>query len=167
MNTTKTNTEKNSISQDKEIDYKDLYIRTLADYQNLQRRSLEEKRAIAKQASNEMLLKILHIYHSAKAGLKFNEKGAKILYNAFVKFLNENNIEIINDEFFANKTNNKFSEDWAVAISVKTPDEDNLFPELETEELDNRIYSVVEDGFYDTVTGKVISYAKVIVYKVN
>lgn len=167
MNTTKTNTEKNSISQDKEIDYKDLYIRTLADYQNLQRRSLEEKRVIASQASNDMLLKILHLYHSAKAGLKYNEKGAQLLYNAFVKFLSDNNIGIIDTEFFANNTDNKFSEDWAVAISVKTADEDNLFPEMEDKELDNRIYSVVEDGFYNTVTKKVISYAKVIVYKVN
>ena len=150
-----------------EPDYKDLYIRTLADYQNLQRRSLEEKGAIASQASNEMLLKILHLYHSAKAGLKYTEKGAFILYNAFVKFLADNNIGIINSDFFADKTNNKFDEDWAVAISIKTPDEDNLFPELEAQDFDNRIYSVVEDGFYNTVTGKVISYAKVIVYKVD
>ena len=164
MTTTKTNTEKNL---EKEIDYKALYIQTLADYQNLQRRSLEEKRAIAKQASNDMLLKILHIYHSAKAGLKYNEKGAFLLYNAFVKFLNENDIGIINTDFFADKTDNKFSEDWAVAISIKSPEEDNLFPEMNDEELDNRIYSVVEDGFYNIKTGKVISYAKVIVYKVN
>ena len=109
MTTTKTNTEKNL---EKEIDYKALYIQTLADYQNLQRRSLEEKRAIAKQASNDMLLKVLHIYHSAKAGLKYNEKGAFLLYNAFVKFLNENDIGIINTDFFADKTDNKFSEDY-------------------------------------------------------
>ena len=121
MTTTKTNTEENL---EKEVDYKALYIQTLADYQNLQRRSLEEKRAIAKQASNDMLLKVLHIYHSAKAGLKYNEKGAFLLYNAFVKFLNDNDIGIINTDFFANKTDNKFSEDWAVAISIKSPEED-------------------------------------------
>lgn len=147
--------------------YKDLYIRTLADYQNLQRRSLEEKRDIARRASDEMFSKIIHLYQAAKAGLKYNEKGAALIYKAFIKFFNDNNIGIIDSEFFAKNTNNKFSEDYAVAVSVKRPDDDCLFPELKNAELDNTIYAVIDDGFYNIATKKVISYANVIVYKVD
>lgn len=152
--------------QEKKIDYKDLYIRTLADYQNLQRRSLEEKRAIAKRASYDMLLKILPLYHDAKQGFFYKEKGATLLYKKFVKFLTDNNIRVIDLNFFKEKTNEKFSEEYAVAIGVKHPEEDDLFPET-LPDLDNMIASVVEDGFIDNETGKVISFAKVIVYKLS
>jgi len=159
--------EKNTqVEKEQEIDYKSLYIQTLADYKNLQRRSLEEKGAIAKRASYDMLLKILPLYQDAKTGAIYKEKGATLLYNKFVKFLTDNNISIINDEFFKNNTNNKFTEDYAVAISVKNPEEDDLFPET-LPDLDNTIAHVVEDGFIDNTVNKVISYAKVIVYKVN
>ena len=163
MTTTKTNTEENL---EKEVDYKALYIQTLADYQNLQRRSLEEKRAIAKRASYDMLKKILPLYHDAKQGFFYKEKGAILLYNKFVKFLTDNNIGIINLDFFKQNTNEKFSEDYAVAISVKHPEEDDLFPET-LSDLNNTIAAVLEDGFIDNETGKVISYAKVVVYKVD
>ena len=126
MTTTKTNMEENL---EKEIDYKALYIQTLADYQNLQRRSLEVKGAIAKRASYDMLKKILPLYHDAKQGFFYKEKGAVLLYNKFVKFLTDNNIGIINLDFFKQNTNEKFSEDYAVAISVKHTEEDNLFNE--------------------------------------
>lgn len=155
-----------NINPNEEIDYKDLYIRTLADYKNLQRRSLEEKRDIARRASYDMLLKILPLYHDAKKGMIYKEKGATLLYNKFKQFLIDNHIDIINSAFFKNKTNNKFSEEYAIAVSIKHPNEDEIYDEI-SPEIDNTIAHVIEDGFIDTTTNKIISYAKVIVYKVN
>ena len=140
------------------IDYKDLYIHTLADYQNLQRRSLEEKRAIAKRASYDMLKRILPIYNDIVRALSMTDKvddGLHYLYNKFSKFLEENHIVVIDLKFFADNTNSQFDDKFAEAVGT--------LPLVEYKNVND--VEVVDCGFIDKTTNTVISYAKVLVYK--
>ena len=141
-----------------EIDYKDLYIRTLADYQNLQKRSLEEKRAIAKRASYDMLKNILPLYNDIVRAMEMTETvddGLHHLYNKFEKFLQENNITVLDLKFFADNTNSQFDEKYAEAVGT--------IPLIEYKN-ENDV-KVIDCGFMNTTTKEIISYAKVLIYK--
>lgn len=141
-----------------EIDYKDLYIRALADYQNLQKRSLEEKRAIAKRASYDMLKNILPLYNDIVRAMEMTETvddGLHHLYNKFEKFLQENDITVLDLKFFADNTNSQFDEKYAEAVGT--------IPLIEYKN-ENDV-KVIDCGFMNTTTKEIISYAKVLVYK--
>lgn len=141
-----------------EIDYKDLYLRALADYQNLQKRSLEEKRAIAKRASYDMLKRILPLYNDIIRALEMtygSEKGIFYLYEKFEKFLKDNNVTVMDLKFFADNTDSQFDERYAEAVGT--------IPVTEYK-VENDV-KVVECGFMDSITKEVISYAKVLIYK--
>ena len=141
-----------------EIDYKDLYIRALADYQNLQKRSLEEKRAIAKRASYDMLKNILPLYNDIVRAMEMTETvddGLHHLYNKFEKFLQENNITVLDLKFFADNTNSQFDEKYAEAVGT--------IPLIEYKN-ENDV-KVIDCGFMNTTTKEIISYAKVLIYK--
>ena len=141
-----------------EIDYKDLYIRTLADYQNLQKRSLEEKRAIAKRASYDMLKNILPLYNDIVRAMEMTETvddGLHHLYSKFEKFLQENNITVLDLKFFADNTNSQFDEKYAEAVGT--------IPLIEYKN-ENDV-KVIDCGFMNTTTKEIISYAKVLIYK--
>lgn len=113
-----------------------------------------------------ILRKVLPIYHDVKRGCGYGEKGCQLIYRKFCKILNSLNIEIIDIDFFKKNTAGKFDDNFAEAVSVIHPSEDNLFPEYHMQ-LDNKICKVVEDGFMDRTSGKIITFAKVIVYKNN
>lgn len=141
-----------------EIDYKDLYLRALADYQNLQKRSLEEKRIIAKRASYDMLKNILPLYNDIIRALEMTDKvddGLHHLYSKFEKFLQENDVTVIDLKFFADNTNSQFDEKYAEAVGT--------IPLVEYKK-ENDV-KVIDCGFMITSTKEVISYAKVLIYK--
>lgn len=141
-----------------EIDYKDLYLRALADYQNLQKRSLEEKRAISKRASYDMLKNILPLYNDMVRALAMTDRvdsGLHYLYNKFEKFLQDNDITVIDLKFFADNTNSQFDERYAEAVG--------MIPLTEYKK-ENDV-AVVDCGFMITSTKEIISYAKVLIYK--
>lgn len=144
----------------KEIDYKDLYIHILADYKNLQRRSLEEKGAIAKRASYDMLKRILPLYNDIVRALEmtdYTDDGLHHIYSKFEKFLAENNITVIDLKFFADNTNSQFDDRYAEAVGI--------IPLIEYKK-ENDV-KVVDCGFMNSATKEVISYAKVLIYKEN
>lgn len=141
-----------------EIDYKDLYLRALADYQNLQKRSLEEKRAISKRVSFDMLKRIVPIYNDIVRALEMTnsaDDGIHYLYGKFEKFLQDNNVTVIDLKFFADNTDSQFDERYAEAVGT--------IPLIEYKKQND--VKVVECGFLDSTTNEIISYAKVLVYK--
>lgn len=142
----------------KEIDYKDLYIHILADYQNLQKRSLEEKRTIAKRASYDMLKRILPIYNDIVRALEMTKQvddGLHYLYEKFSKFLTDNNITVIDLKFFADNTNSQFDDRYAEAVGI--------IPLIDYKK-ENDV-KIIDCGFMDNTTNEIISYAKVLIYK--
>lgn len=145
-------------TENKEIDdFKDSYIRVLADYQNLQKRTAKDLSSIAKTTTHQFFKQFIPLYNDIKAGLKYNDPGIKLIYNKFVSILMSNQIEIIDKNFFDTKCEGKFNDNYAEALSVSiTPDPD----------LDNCVADVIEDGFFDIKNNCVISHAKVTVFKV-
>ena len=145
-------------TENKEIeDFRDSYIRVLADYQNLQKRTSRDLSNIAKMTTHRVIKQFIPLYNDIKAGLKFNDPGIKIIYNKFVSILTSNQIEIIDKNFFDTKCEGKFNDDYAEALNISIiPDPD----------LDNCIADVIEDGFFDIKNNCVISHAKVTVFKV-
>lgn len=145
-------------TENKEIeDFRDSYIRVLADYQNLQKRTAKELSNIARTTTHQVFKQFIPLYNDIKAGLKYNDPGIKIIYNKFVSILMSNQIEIIDKKFFDTRCEGKFNDDYAEALNVSiTPDPD----------LDNCVADVIEDGFFDIKNNCVISHAKVTVFKV-
>lgn len=91
-------------SNEKE-DYKYKYLRALADYQNLQKRSANEKQEFVKYANEQILHDIIPIYDNLKVSLKHTDKeaeesgwaeGIKYVIKQFKSFLEEHGVEEIN-----------------------------------------------------------------------
>ena len=151
-NTIDVNTENNEIE-----DFRDRYIRVLADYQNLQKRTAKDLSSIAKMTTHQVFKQFIPLYNDIKAGLKYNDPGIKIIYNKFVAILISNQIGIIDKNFFDTKCEGKFNDDYAEALNISTTQNPNL---------DNCVADVIEDGFFDIKNNCVISHAKVTVFKV-
>ena len=145
-------------TENKEIeDFRDSYIRVLADYQNLQKRTAKDLSNIAKTTTYQVFKQFIPLYNDIKAGLKYNDPGIKIIYNKFVSILMSNKIGIIDKNFFDTKCEGKFNDDYAEALNISITQE---------QDLDNCVADVIEDGFLDIKNNCVISHAKVIVFKV-
>ena len=145
-------------TENKEIeDFRDSYIRVLADYQNLQKRTARDLSNITKTTTHQVFKQFIPLYNDIKAGLKYNDPGIKIIYNKFVSILISNQIGIIDKNFFDTRCEGKFNDDYAEALNVSTTQDSNL---------DNCVEDVIEDGFFDIKNNCVISHAKVTVYKV-
>lgn len=151
-NTNDVNTENKEIE-----DFRDSYIRVLADYQNLQKRTARDLSNITKTTTHQVFKQLIPLYNDIKAGLKYNDPGIKIIYNKFVSILVSNQIGIIDKNFFDTRCEGKFNEDYAEALNVSTTQDSNL---------DNCVADVIEDGFFDIKNNCVISHAKVTVFKV-
>ena len=151
-NTVDINTENTEIE-----DFRDSYIRVLADYQNLQKRTVRDLSSIAKTTTYQVFKQFIPLYNDIKAGLKYNDPGIKIIYDKFVSILMSNQIGIIDKNFFDTKCEGKFNDDYAEALNVYT---------TQDQDLDNCVADVIEDGFLDIKNNCVISHAKVTVFKV-
>ena len=151
-NTVDINTENTEIE-----DFRDSYIRVLADYQNLQKRTVRDLSSIAKTTTHQVFKQFIPLYNDIKAGLKYNDPGIKIIYNKFVSILMSNKIEIIDKNFFDTRCEGKFNDNYAEALNVYTTQDLNL---------DNCVADIIEDGFFDIKNNCVISHAKVTVFKV-
>jgi len=85
-------------------DYKNKYLRALADYQNLLKRSSEEKQEFAKFANENFLMDVIPVYDNLKVALKhINDEvesngwvtGIKYVVKQFKNFLEGNGVEEI------------------------------------------------------------------------
>lgn len=138
-----------------EIDYKDLYLRSLADFENYKRRTNAEIKRIKNEATHEFIKDLLPIVDDIELGFlssqfyteefgKEKDKGIEILYNEIKNLLNKYNIEQYGH------VGDKFDSDLHEAVYLTK---------------DNRvdkgcISEVVRPG-YRTHDGKIIRYAKV------
>ncbi len=76
--------------------WKNKYLRALADYQNLEKRIIQEKEEIVKKANFELIKKMLTILDDLeKAELFIKDKGLKMIKDSFLKILQSENVEEI------------------------------------------------------------------------
>jgi len=90
--------------QESKDDYKDLYHRALADYQNLQKRAADEKNEFAKYANEQLLISLLPVFDNLKISIEHfdNQKdtnawleGIKFVVKQFREVLDELGVEEI------------------------------------------------------------------------
>lgn len=139
-----------------EVNYKDLYIQTLADYQNLQKRNVKDVKRTQMSTKRDIINEFINVYDAAKTGAKYNEQGPLLIFNAFKKSLRSLNITIINDDFLKNQESINFNDNYFYAV-IETPTAD--------ESLNGKINEIISDGFYDDQLKETLVYAKVSVFK--
>lgn len=82
--------------QKKVTDYEEKYKRAIADYQNLQRRTQEQKSEWIKSANKDLLLKLLPVLDTLILAEKhIKDKGIAISIDQFVKVLQQEGLERI------------------------------------------------------------------------
>ena len=74
--------------QKKDKDYKEKYLRALADYQNLLKRTADEKQEFFKYANERMIMEILPVYVNLKISLEHvDETATKSGWGEGVKYI--------------------------------------------------------------------------------
>jgi len=82
--------------QKKVMDAEEKYKRALADYQNLQRRTQEQKAEWIRAANKDLLLKLLPVLDTLMLAAKhISDKGLQITVDQFLKILEQEGLERI------------------------------------------------------------------------
>ena len=143
-----------------EPEYKDLYLRTLADMDNLRKNTTKRINDIYKTANDKLIKELLPFADSLNLAvnnenIKLDEetysKGYEVLKKQFENILSKFGLKEIevyeNDDFDESIMN-------AVAIALTV-----------NKELDNKVCDVTKKGY--TLNDVVIRYTDVVVYKYN
>ena len=143
-----------------EPEYKDLYLRTLADMDNLRKNTTKRINEIYKTANDKLIKELLPFADSLNLAvnnenIKLDEetysKGYEVLKKQFENILSKFGLKEIevyeNDDFDESIMN-------AVAIALTV-----------NKELDNKVCDITKKGY--TLNDVVIRYADVVVYKYN
>ena len=146
--------------RENESEYKDLYLRTLADMDNLRKNTTKKINDIYKMANDKLIKELLPFADSLNLAvnnenIKLDEetysKGYEVLKKQFEDILSKFGLKEIevyeNDDFDESIMN-------AVAIALTV-----------NKELDNKVCDVTKKGY--TLNDVVIRYADVVVYKYN
>jgi molecular chaperone GrpE len=106
-------------------EYRNKYLRALADYQNLEKRVVEEKELIIKSANRNLILKLLPFLDALdKAEVFIKDQGLKIVKENLIKVLKEIGVEEIN------VLNKPFDPITSEAIDIVASDKDNIVVEV-------------------------------------
>lgn len=135
-------------------DFRDRYLRAVADYQNLKNRVAKERLDMASVIRNEFLKKLIPLYDDIFNSTAFghhDNDGKKLILKKFQDTLLEFGIETIKD-----LENTLYDSECEEAISMQFTVEPMKH---------NKVYKTVKHGFKDANTGKIIEVAKVIVYR--
>jgi molecular chaperone GrpE len=144
-------------NEEKVEDYKDLYLRAVADYQNLLKQTLKEKSEFVKYANTGLLEEIIPVFdhlsvaleHAANGSRKGNiEEGLKYVLKQFKDVLKENGVEEIA------ALGEKFDHNSMDAIETA---------ETKEKGKDGEVARVISKGY--ALSGKVMRPARVAVYK--
>lgn len=82
----------------KDKDYKEKYLRALADYQNLLKRTNEEKQEFFKYANERMIMEILPVYMNLKISLDHvDEAATKSGWGEGVKYIVKQFTDVLKD----------------------------------------------------------------------
>lgn len=146
--------------RENEPEYKDLYLRTLADMDNLRKNTTKKINDIYKMANDKLIKELLPFADSLNLAvnnenIKLDEetysKGYEVLKKQFESILSKFGLKEIevyeNDDFDESIMN-------AVAIALTV-----------NKELNNKVCDVTKKGY--TLNDVVIRYADVVVYKYN
>ena len=84
-------------------EYKNKYLRALADYQNLEKKTREERQTLIKSANNHLILRLLPFLDTLeKAEVFVKDEGLKLAKNQLEAILKEMGlveVEVLNKEF--------------------------------------------------------------------
>ena len=149
-----------SATSENETDYKDLYLRTLADMDNLRKNTTKKINDIYKMANDKLIKELLPFADSLNLAVnnenvKLDEetysKGYEVLKEQFENILSKFGLKEIevheDDDFDESKMN-------AIAIAP-----------IGDKESDNKVCDITKKGY--TLNDVVIRYADVVVYKYN
>ncbi len=121
--------------------------RALADYQNLEKKTAEQKKEWLEWANSDLILKLLPLFSNLeKTAAHLKDQGLDLSVNQFKKILNEEGVEVIPIE--AGKT--KFDAHLMECVETQAGQE-------------NQILKVVENGY--KLKGRLLRPAKVVVGK--
>lgn len=135
-----------------EVDsYKNLYLRTLADYQNLRKRTDNEFTKGWYNGQNKLIEELLPFFDDFERMLDYevDYKGASLVYSSLKNILNLNNISVINPQ-----EGEVFQEQFHDAVMTVPTDD---------KKLDNHIKATFAKGYKHN--DYIIRYATVSVYK--
>lgn len=106
-------------------DYKNKYLRALADYQNFEKRVQEEKYNFEKAAEEKFVLKLLPVLdHIEKAEVFVKDQGLRIVRDSLLKILKEVGIEEIDLK------GKEFDPHLSEAVDIVSGDKDNIIVEV-------------------------------------
>ena len=127
-------------------EYKERYLRALADYQNLEKRVVQEKAQIIGNANKQLILKLLPFLDNLeKAGLFVKDSGLKMIKDEFHRILKDENIEEI--QIVGKEFNPEFTE----VVDIVKGEKDNI------------VIEVIRKGYM--LNGKILRIAQVKVTK--
>lgn len=142
---------------DNTVDWKDQYIRLLADYENLKKRTEKSLQAAQKRTISSLLENILPVYLSLSEGVSngwIKDPGVVSIYKKFKSALTAGcNITPIDKEFIKENLHNEFNDNYMAAVS---------YVDTKSKEQHNKVFDVVVPGAVDK-DDEVLVYAKVIV----
>lgn len=134
----------------------DKYLRLYSDFDNFRKRTLKEKIELSKNASAEIIIKLLPVLDDFERAIKAYDAGSdagqalkdgvSLIYNKFLATLNQQGLELMRT------SGEKFDTDFHEAITntpAPSPDQKG------------KIIDEIEKGYL--LNGKVIRYAKVVV----
>jgi molecular chaperone GrpE len=142
-------------AEEKLAEMQDKYLRVSAEFDNYRRRTLREKMDLAKYATENLLLDILHLMDDFERALSHMgtgndctavKEGIDLIYVKFTEFLKQNGVREVES------LNCEFNVDLHHAVSKI---------QVEEEEKKGKIVEVVQKGYY--LQDKVIRHAKVVV----
>lgn len=126
--------------------WRNKYLRALADYQNLEKRINQEQKELKKSVNKNLLLKFISILDEIeRAALFINNDGLKLIKKKFLQILNEEGVKEID------LIGKKFDPHLAEAVEVVQGKENDI------------IVEVVKKGYY--YYDKVLRVAQVKVSK--
>ncbi|OGK28128.1 nucleotide exchange factor GrpE [Candidatus Roizmanbacteria bacterium RIFCSPHIGHO2_02_FULL_39_9] len=106
-------------------EYRNKYLRALADYQNYEKREREEKNQVQELAITHILVRLLpFLDHLEKAEVFIKDKGLKMVKDNFEKVLESIGLEQID------ATGKEFDPHTAEAIEIVDGDRDNIVKEV-------------------------------------
>jgi len=145
------------LSEVEKDDFKDKYLRALADYQNVLKQTDREKQEFGKYANERLILEILPVYDNLKVSLEHADEtiskngwveGIKHVIKQFGDILKNFGVEEIKTE------GAKFDHDIMEAVSQEETDDESK---------DHMVAKELSSGY--KLNGKVIKAARVAVYE--
>ena len=135
-----------------EPDYKELYTRSLADYQNMRNRYEKRLSEMDRSVLADIMKNVVSpLYNDIQRGVKNGVDGCDIMIRNLEKSLAMENISVIGKDMIGKSFNTDIME---AVTSICTNDESRV----------NTVADVMEYGFMDDKTGKVDVFSKVVVY---